>query len=70
MIGGGVLAHTIIGCKLDQLTGEVEYLILDPHYTGGDDKIEEIIKKGWVGWKGNDFWKEGAFYNMCVPDSS
>jgi len=67
MIGGGVLAHTIIGCQLDQLSGDVKFLILDPHYTGSDQKLDEIIKKGWVGWKGLDFWKESAFYNMCVP---
>ena len=21
----------------------------------------------WVGWKGTDFWKKDAFYNMCMP---
>lgn len=44
MIGGGVLAHTIIGVDFDELTGDVKYLILDPHYTGADD-IKTITSK-------------------------
>jgi hypothetical protein len=37
MIGGGVLAHTIIGVDFNQDTGEVKFLVLDPHYTGAED---------------------------------
>lgn len=66
MIGGGVLAHTIIGCKLSESTGDVRFLILDPHYTAKDN-IDSILGKGWVGWKGMEFWDKKAFYNMCVP---
>jgi len=35
MIGGGVLAYTLLGVQFDALTGEAAFLILDPHYTGG-----------------------------------
>lgn len=35
MIGGGVLAYTLLGVQFDELTGEAAFLILDPHYTGG-----------------------------------
>jgi Peptidase family C78 len=35
--GGGVLAHTIIGVDWNEGTGDVKFLILDPHYTGGED---------------------------------
>lgn len=42
--GGGVLAHTIIGVDFDELTGDVRYLILDPHYTGSED-IKTITSK-------------------------
>lgn len=35
--GGGMLAHTIIGIAFDSKTGESHYLVLDPHYTGGED---------------------------------
>ena len=37
MIGGGVLAHTIIGVDFNESTGDSMLLILDPHYTGVDD---------------------------------
>ena len=37
LTGGGVLAHTILGVRFDEVAGEVEFLILDPHYTGADD---------------------------------
>lgn len=70
MIGGGVLAHTIIGCSLDTTSGECEFLILDPHYLGGDEGcLDKILKEGWVGWKKLDFWRKDCFYNMCVPES-
>ena len=42
--GGGVLAHTIIGVDFSELTGEVKFLILDPHYTG-EENIKVIQKK-------------------------
>ena len=42
--GGGVLAHTIIGVDFNELTGEVKFLILDPHYTGTED-IKTITGK-------------------------
>ena len=35
MIGGGVLAYTLLGVQFDEGTGECAFLILDPHYTGG-----------------------------------
>jgi Ufm1-specific protease 2 len=37
MIGGGVLAHTILGVDFNESTGESMLLVLDPHYTGIDD---------------------------------
>jgi hypothetical protein len=35
MIGGGVLAFTLLGVRFNESTGEAAFLILDPHYTGG-----------------------------------
>lgn len=35
--GGGVLAHTILGVAWSETTGQIRYLILDPHYTGAED---------------------------------
>ena len=36
-VGGGVLAHTILGIDYNEVTGDINFLILDPHYTGGED---------------------------------
>ncbi|TRY84926.1 hypothetical protein DNTS_004023 [Danionella cerebrum] len=66
MIGGGVLAHTILGVMWSENTGHIRYLILDPHYTGGED-LQTIIDKGWCGWKGPEFWDQNAYYNLCLP---
>lgn len=44
MIGGGVLAHTIIGIDFNENTGGIRFLILDPHYTGTED-LATIQKK-------------------------
>ena len=37
MIGGGVLAYTLLGIDFNERTGDCAFLILDPHYTGGED---------------------------------
>uniref|UniRef100_A0A1I8N7C5 Probable Ufm1-specific protease 2 n=1 Tax=Musca domestica TaxID=7370 RepID=A0A1I8N7C5_MUSDO len=66
MIGGGVLAHTIIGIDYNVQTGQIKFLILDPHYTGDDD-LQTIQSKGWCGWKGMDFWDKKSYYNLCLP---
>ncbi|XP_072262243.1 ufm1-specific protease 2 isoform X1 [Pyxicephalus adspersus] len=66
MIGGGVLAHTILGVNWSESTGEIKFLILDPHYKGAED-LQTILEKGWCGWKGIDFWTADAYYNLCLP---
>lgn len=66
MIGGGVLAHTIIGIHQCSHTGQVKYLILDPHYTGDED-LTVIQSKGWCGWKDSHFWDKKSYYNLCLP---
>ncbi len=35
--GGGVLAHTILGVDYNESSGDLKFLILDPHYTGAED---------------------------------
>ncbi len=38
MIGGGVLAFTLLGVSInEEKEEESKFLILDPHYTGADD---------------------------------
>ncbi|XP_077293156.1 UFM1 specific peptidase 2 isoform X2 [Arctopsyche grandis] len=66
MIGGGVLAHTILGVEYCTESGETRYLILDPHYTGHED-LGTVVSKGWCSWKTNDFWNKTAHYNLCLP---
>jgi len=44
VLGGGVLAHTILGVAWNEVTGHIKYLILDPHYTGGED-LHVILEK-------------------------
>ncbi|GFR89965.1 Ufm1-specific protease 2 [Elysia marginata] len=66
MIGGGVLAHTILGVSYSELSGDIAFLILDPHYTGGED-LRVIQDKGWCGWKDMTFWNQTAHYNLCLP---
>lgn len=65
VLGGGVLAHTIIGIDVNEELGTVKFLVLDPHYTGADN-VKSIHGKG-VCWKDASFWKKDAFYNLCLP---
>ena len=37
MIGGGELAFTLLGVDFNDKTGEIRYLIMDPHYEGADE---------------------------------
>nr|CAI5823820.1 unnamed protein product [Callosobruchus analis] len=66
MIGGGVLAHTILGVDYNPQTGNIYFLILDPHYTGSED-LYTIQSKGWCGWKPVSFWQKDSYYNLCLP---
>lgn len=64
-LGGGVLAHTILGVDVNEELGSVKFLVLDPHYTGSDN-LKSIHGKG-VCWKEASFWKKDTFYNLCLP---
>lgn len=66
MIGGGQLAHTILGVDFDDNTGDCRFLVLDPHYTGSED-IRTVTTKGWCQWKPADFFKAPEHYNMALP---
>uniref|UniRef100_A0A2P2KFK2 UFSP1/2/DUB catalytic domain-containing protein n=2 Tax=Rhizophora mucronata TaxID=61149 RepID=A0A2P2KFK2_RHIMU len=72
MIGGGVLAYTLLGVDYNEGTGDCAFLILDPHYTGNDEH-KKIVNGGWCGWKkaidskGNDFFLHDKFYNLLLP---
>lgn len=66
MIGGGQLAHTIIGLSKDD-SAKIRFLILDPHYVGSSKDLATVTGKGWCGWKELSFWKENLPYNLCLP---
>ncbi|EGG21436.1 hypothetical protein DFA_01320 [Cavenderia fasciculata] len=67
MIGGGVLAYTLLGVDFNAETGDARYLILDPHYTGNPTDLKNIKDKGWCAWKGSNIFRKDAFYNFCLP---
>ena len=68
MVGGGVLAYTILGISIDyENEDNSKFLILDPHYNGADT-LKNIIKKKGISWKGKEMFKEGTFYNFCLPN--
>ena len=74
MIGGGVLAYTLLGIEWREDTGECCFLILDPHYKG-EDSLYAIQNGGWVAWKkvsdnataGGPLFVPGAHYNLMCP---
>ncbi|XP_030458214.1 probable Ufm1-specific protease [Syzygium oleosum] len=72
MIGGGVLAYTLLGVDYNEASGDCAFLILDPHYTGSDDH-KKIVNGGWCGWKkavdskGKSFFLHDKFYNLLLP---
>ena len=68
MMGGGVLAFTLLGIDYNESTGDCAFLILDPHYTGTDD-IKSIIPR-WCGWKkAEDVFALKDFYNLLMPQA-
>ncbi|VDM17934.1 unnamed protein product [Hydatigera taeniaeformis] len=74
MVGGGDLAHTIIGVQVATDfsiasaagTARNRFLVLDPHYTGQPAHVGTILGKGWVAWKGENFWQSEVPYNLCL----
>ncbi|KAJ4459615.1 putative Ufm1-specific protease 2 [Paratrimastix pyriformis] len=67
MVGGGVLAYTLLGVALDRVSHQApRYLILDPHYTGAD-RVEAIVAKGWVAWHPMSLFRTDVHYNLCLP---
>ncbi|KAH7528303.1 hypothetical protein FEM48_Zijuj05G0058400 [Ziziphus jujuba var. spinosa] len=72
MIGGGVLAYTLLGVDYNEVSGDCAFLILDPHYTGNDEH-KKIVNGGWCGWKkavdskGKNFFLHDKFYNLLLP---
>lgn len=69
MIGGGVLAYTMIGIAVNEENiNDTEFLIMDPHYVGKNDwKSVLKTKNGGVYWKSAKLFGAKNFYNFCCP---
>jgi hypothetical protein len=67
MIGGGVLAYTLLGVEYSPKTQQTKYLILDPHFLGKTDDLQAIKQKGWCSWKPASLFRKDSFYNFCLP---
>lgn len=70
MMGGGVLAYTLLGIDYNSRTGEAAFLILDPHYTGIDDL--QRIHKGTppcisAAWELSFIVALPACTSVCIP---
>ena len=69
MIGGGVLAYTLLGIAEDEdEPSKSQFLILDPHYKGKDElKMIMNPKSKAVYWSGAKIFRTDSFYNLCCP---
>lgn len=75
MMGGGNLAFTILGIDWNEATGDVKFLILDPHYSGAEDlqviQSKEVLLEGYrstaCGWRSPSVFSKQSFFNMCLP---
>lgn len=69
MIGGGSLAYTLLGIRVDESDYlKNKYLILDPHYIG-PDYIQIITGKNSkaIYWIDHTIFKPKSFYNFLLP---
>ena len=73
MVGGGALAYTMLGIDYNENTGDIAFLILDPHYVGAED-VRTIQKHKWCGWRRGpthdslgDIFDADSFYNLMMP---
>jgi hypothetical protein len=67
MVGGGVLAYTLLGIDYNADTGAIAFLILDPHYPNASDDDMRVIHKNWCKWYGPEIFRADSFYNLCCP---
>jgi len=75
MMGGGALAFTLLGIDWNNESGDVRFLILDPHYCGVDDlslvQQKAVSMEGYkatpCGWRSAETFSKESFYNLCLP---
>uniref|UniRef100_A0A183BIB1 WD_REPEATS_REGION domain-containing protein n=1 Tax=Globodera pallida TaxID=36090 RepID=A0A183BIB1_GLOPA len=66
MIGGGQLAHTILGVDYNVRLGDCQYLVLDPHYTGRDNLDEMGLVNRIRQRELNSLVSKALFKEQCV----
>ncbi|XP_020287482.1 ufm1-specific protease 1 [Pseudomyrmex gracilis] len=42
-------------------------LIVDPHFVGKAETVEDLKKRNWVKWQNLDDFDDSSFYNLCLP---
>jgi hypothetical protein len=69
MIGGGSLAYTLLGIRVDESDNKKnKYLILDPHYIGPDNLPAISTKNSKaIYWTDHTIFKPKSFYNFLLP---
>ena len=69
MMGAGQYAYTLLGVDWNESTGDVRFLVLDPHYVGRDtmDEVQKRSKVAGVAWRDSLFFDQTSFYNLCLP---
>lgn len=63
-IGGGVLAFTMLGIDWNPETGQIKFLILDPHYTGSEDCEILIFDLHYAGSKDRQSYTAFPFVSI------
>ena len=63
------------GIDYNSSTGDIAFLILDPHYTGPEDlnriQMKSVSLEGYravpCGWRRASTFASNSFYNLCLP---
>ena len=68
MVGGAAYAYTILGIEANFDSGDVQYLILDPHYSSATTDLKVVASRGCCAWKlPEKHFAMDKFYNICIP---
>lgn len=70
MMGGDMDASSkgIAGIKFHE--DDVFLLIVDPHYRGKTNDLQDLVNQGYVRWQNVNDFNDSSFYNLCLPQLS
>ncbi|CAO1403289.1 unnamed protein product [Diamesa serratosioi] len=68
MMGGDLDASSkgIAGVHITT-NNEIYLLVVDPHYVGKPNNVDELIEKQYVKWQHENEFFEQSFYNLLMP---